>query len=405
VVGAGPAGIAAACAAADCGRRTAVIDDNPAAGGQIWRGNGPSRKNGGAGRWLERLRTSGAVIYNGTRVIDQSAPHTVLVESDLGAFELRYEKLILATGARELFLPFPGWTLPHVTGAGGLQALVKSGMPVHGKTVVVAGSGPLLLAVAAYLRKQGARIARIAEQTSASQLARFAMSLSPAKWLEAAKLIWNLAGVPYTPGCWPVSTKPGSVILRREDRTWGESCDFLACGFGLVPNLELPCLLGCEILDGFVKVDEWQQTSVSGAYCAGEPTGIGGFDLALIEGAIAGKVAAGRTNEARKLFGAREKWRRFQRALKSAFTLRPELKEMAKPPVILCRCEDVPVGRAGAHHSWRSAKLQTRCGMGPCQGRICGPAAEFLFGWTLESVRPPLFPARLEDFVGPGGWR
>jgi NADPH-dependent 2,4-dienoyl-CoA reductase/sulfur reductase-like enzyme len=382
-----------------------VIDDNPAAGGQIWRGNSTTAKNGTAASWIERLQRSGSILVSGTRVIDQPAPHVLLAESDNGAIELRYETLILATGARELFLPFPGWTLPHVVGAGGLQALVKSGMPVRGKTVVVAGTGPLLLAVAAYLKEQGARIGRIAEQTSAGRMARFSMGLSPAKISRAVKLRWELAGTPYTLDCWPVSTESGSVTLRHKNRTWQEPCDFLACGFGLVPNRELPELLGCDIRDGFVRVDEWQQTSAPNIYCAGEPTGIGGLDLALVEGAIAGYASAGKPEEARKRFRAREKWRRFQHALACAFDLRPELKAMATPSTILCRCEDVPAGRVSEHRNWQSAKLQTRCGMGSCQGRICGPAAEFLFGWSAKSVRPPVFSATLGNFADFGGSR
>ena len=97
----------------------------------------------------------------------------LLAEDSTVFCELRYEKLVLATGARERFLPFPGWTLPNVMGAGGLQAMVKSGLPIRGKRVIVAGTGPLLLAVAAYLRKHGAEIPVICEQASWSSLARF----------------------------------------------------------------------------------------------------------------------------------------------------------------------------------------------------------------------------------------
>jgi hypothetical protein len=137
-------------------------------------------------------------------------------------------------------------------GAGGLQALVKAGLPIRGKTVVVAGSGPLLLAVASYLRRQGARIALIAEKTLAPRLARFAFSLSLAKIPQALGLLgWDLRGIRYTLDCWPVTAAPGSVTLRRKDRTWAEPCDYLACGSGLVRNLELPRLLGCAIRDGF----------------------------------------------------------------------------------------------------------------------------------------------------------
>src|SRR5947207_7635971 len=104
------------------------------------------------------------------RIIDQTAPGLLRAETSNGFCDLSYRNLVLATGARERFLPFPGWTLPNVMGAGGLQALVKSGLPIQGKRVVVAGTGPLLLAVASYLRKHGAEIPLICEQASASKL-------------------------------------------------------------------------------------------------------------------------------------------------------------------------------------------------------------------------------------------
>jgi hypothetical protein len=138
---------------------------------------------------------------------------------------------------------------------------------------------------------------------------------------------------------------------------------------------------------------------VAHVYAAGEATGIGGLDLSLVEGEIAGLAAAARREEARKLFGVRTKARDFARTLARTFVLREELKELPQAETIVCRCEDVRFESLKAHDSWRSAKLQTRCGMGPCQGRVCGPAVEFLFGWKTASVRPPLFPVRVESLT------
>jgi NADPH-dependent 2,4-dienoyl-CoA reductase/sulfur reductase-like enzyme len=156
-------------------------------------------------------------------------------------------------------------------------------------------------------------------------------------------------------------------------------------------------LLGCEIERGAVKVNEFQQTSVPKVYGAGESTGIGGLELSLVEGEIAGLAIAGRHAEARRLFPVRAKQQRFGDLLNRTFALRDELKMLAEPETIVCRCEDVVYDRLRAHDSWRAAKLQTRCGMGPCQGRICGSAVEFLFGWQVESVRPPILPVRVES--------
>jgi hypothetical protein len=178
------------------------------------------------------------------------------------------------------------------------------------------------------------------------------------------------------------------------------ACDYLACGFHLVPNLELQLLLGCKIRGACVEVDDFQQTSVQGILCAGEPTGVGGVELALLEGEIAGLAATGDTAKARTLFGERRKWQRFERLLDRTFRLRPELKDLPAAETIVCRCEDVAYSRLRDHKSWRAAKLQTRCGMGPCQGRVCGPAAQFLFHWNPDSVRPPVFPVRVESLAG-----
>src|SRR5690348_8960269 len=163
VIGGGPAGLAAAVSARQAGARVAIVDDNPGPGGQIWRGEHRRPNSPEAAEWFNRAHIKQVEFIGGARVYDRPEKGLLLAETFDGALELRFRKLILATGAREIFLPFPGWTLPGVTGAGGLQALVKSGLPIEGKKVVVAGAGPLLLAVAAYLRKRGADVALIAE--------------------------------------------------------------------------------------------------------------------------------------------------------------------------------------------------------------------------------------------------
>ncbi len=399
--------MAAATRAAEYGLQIGIVDDNAALGGQIWRGAQQDGYSSDAATWGERIRTAGVRILSGLRVFHQPEAGVLLAEGAAeDVYELRYEQLIVATGARERFLPFPGWTLPNVMGAGGLQAMVKSGLPIRGKRVVVAGTGPLLLAVAAYLRKQGTEVAIICEQASWSRLARFAARLIrfPGKIAQALELKKELARIPFAANSWPVAARGHerleAVTISRGGKVEGFACDYLACGFHLVPNVELPLLLGCQVNGGYVRVDDFQQTSVEGVYCAGEPTGIGGVELALVEGQIAGLAAAGRTSEARELFGERRKARHFARLLDRTFCLRPEIKNLPNAETMICRCEDIPYSRLRQHTSWRGAKLQTRCGMGPCQGRVCGAATEFLFGWKTESVRPPIFPARVESLAG-----
>ena len=404
VVGAGPAGIAAATRAAECGLSVGIVDDNGAPGGQIWRESGEEH-TAEAKVWTDRLRGAGVATLFGMRVFDQPRSNVLLAEHDAGVRELHYGKLILATGARERFLPFPGWTLPNAMGAGGLQALVKGGLPIAGKRVVVAGTGPLLLAVAGYLREKGAQVLMICEQASWNALVRFGIGLLrfPGKISQAAMLRRNLSGIPIATKSWVVEAHGAlrleSVTISRSGKLERLACEYLACGFHLVPNTELPILLGCWIRGGNVKVDEFQQTSVRDVFCAGEPAGIGGVDAALIEGQIAGLAAADRVNEARSLFGARRKARRFATALDRAYRLRGELKQLPTPETLLCRCEDIAYSRLQQHRSWRAAKLHTRCGMGPCQGRICGPATQFLLNWNPESVRPPVFPVRVESLA------
>jgi NADPH-dependent 2,4-dienoyl-CoA reductase/sulfur reductase-like enzyme len=328
VVGAGPAGLAASCRAAECGATVALLDDNPQPGGQIWRADARQPK-GKAARWLRLAGERKVGWIAGARVFAVPSPGRIAIERSNGNLELGYRNLVLATGARERFLPFPGWTLPNVMGAGGLEALAKSGFLVKGKKVVVAGTGPLLLAVAKCLRGHGANVRLVAEQTDQSTLYRFARGLArrPGKLAQAVFLRVALLGIPYLTGCWPVAAegrgKLESVTLRRGDKTWSEPCDYLACGFGLVPKVELAALLGCRMGEVGVEVDEYQETSVAGVYCAGEATGIGGLDLSLAQGEIAGYAA-------RKLFRARQSHRRFALALEETFALRDELRGL--PP-------------------------------------------------------------------------
>jgi len=344
-------------------------------------------------------------LLDQTSVIAAPEPDVLLAEHPSGPREIRWGKLILATGARELFLPFPGWTLPGVVGPGGLQVLAKHGWPVAGKKIVIAGAGPLLLAVAAGLKQSGARIISVNEQAPLGQVAGFGFKLlaHPGKLAQGIGIRARLAGVPYRCGVWPVGAGGGdqlrSVTLTDGRKTWTEDCDLLACGFNLVPNVELPLALNCELQNGFVRVDDLQQTSVKNIFCAGEPTGIGGVDCALIEGRLAGHAASGDAGSARRLLGQRDSWHRFRAALATAFALRDELKTLAADDTLLCRCEDVPLGRVRAFDNWRAAKLQTRCGMGACQGRQCGAAAKVILGWGMESVRPPVLPARVNSLL------
>jgi len=254
--------------------------------------------------------------------------------------------------------------------------------------------------VAQYLKKQAANVVCIAEQASWPQVAAFGMSLwsSPSRLWQAITMGGLAADIRF--GCWPVAARGSSTLEAVEflgpRGRFTVPCDYMACSFGLVPNLELPRLLGCDVRDGFVRVDEWQRTSVENVYCAGEPTGIGGVDSALCEGQIAGLSAARQEKKAQVFFSRRRSGRRFEALLRATFALRSELRDLCQAETIVCRCEDVPSSRLRGLTGWREAKLQTRCGMGACQGRVCGASTEFLFGWQAVNTRSPIFPARVE---------
>jgi NADPH-dependent 2,4-dienoyl-CoA reductase/sulfur reductase-like enzyme len=451
IVGAGPAGIAAAVYAAEAGARVLLLDDNPAPGGQIWRSEAsiaaakasgraigaaaasragkeprcresPRGRYGGvssfAEQWLRRLVETGVSRLAGVRVFDVPAAGELLAESaipdDRSVYRVRYRRLVIATGARERFLPFPGWTLPGVFGAGALQAMVKSGLDVRGVRIVVAGSGPLLPAAAEFLSQHGAKVIHIAEQTSRRNLLRFGWAVigDGARRRQAFQMRRSLRGIPYGTNSWPVRAdgdgRVASVTLATPRSRVTLGCDLLACGFHLIPEVQLAVLCGCEVRNGKVVVNYLQSTTVENVYCAGEPTGIAGVEAALIQGQIAGSAAAGGERSFEldpALRKSRDKAMRFARLLEQTFEPRAELRDMAHEDTIVCRCEDVRAGAMHGRRNWREARLHTRCGMGPCQGRVCGPAAAFLFGWDTQDqrARPPVLPVRVGSMaIHPG---
>lgn len=408
IVGAGPAGMAAAVAAAPSGASIVVIDDNPAPGGQIWRDGPGAALPPAARRWRDALECHANIrVHSGTRIVAVPAPNELLLEDAEGATRMRWRKLILCTGARELLLPFPGWTLPGVTGAGGLQALIKAGMPVEGERIVIAGSGPLLLAAAATARAAGAKVLRIAEQASFASVARFGASL--VRWPGKAAQAMMLADAQYRTSSRIVSaqgtSQVESVRLRQDKREADIACERIACGFGLTPNTQLGQMLGCALTASgggaqALAVDALQATSVPGIYAAGECTGFGGSERALAQGRIAGHAAVGNEREAKAHEGERARWNAFAAQLHRSFALADDIKRMPRPDTLVCRCEDVPFSALAGCTGWTDAKLHRRCGMGACQGRVCGDAAQFLFGWTPPVPRPPLSPVRIATLAG-----
>jgi NADPH-dependent 2,4-dienoyl-CoA reductase/sulfur reductase-like enzyme len=210
-------------------------------------------------------------------------------------------------------------------------------------------------------------------------------------------------------GAWISSARGDNRVrgatVRSGDNLLELQCDILCAGYGLVPSTEVALLAGCMLRNDAVMVDENQCTSVDAMYAVGEATGVKGADAAIREGQLAGVSIADKPADApRKTALRREiaKERAFAGRMDVAFRLREELQHVTTRDTIVCRCEDVGLGEIVRCGSMREAKLHTRAGMGPCQGRVCGPAMEFIMGWNETSVRPPVVPAPLSAFITDG---
>jgi len=410
IIGSGPAGLAAALAAAELSSTVTVIDENPAPGGQIWRGGpGAWRDKRAHELWQALANCLNVRIQYGVRIVATPADKEFLLETADGAQKLSWNKLIICSGARELLLPFPGWTLPGVTGAGGLQALIKGGMPVNGKRVAVAGSGPLLLAVAETVIRAGGQVVSIIETKSSQNLIKFFLALLKShrgKLVQSLKLFWQLKRVRYRHDARVVKAHGEQrllgISLEHGNKKIDLSCDLLACGFGLLTNLEIGILLGCEIKDGSIVVDDNQASTRADVWVAGEACGIGGVDKALAEGHIAGLAAIGQVAKQDDI-ARRTRARHFADLLKKSFATDDGLRKLCKSDTLVCRCEDVSARQLREHSDWRTAKLMTRAGMGACQGRICGAACQFMFGWDAPGLRQPVFPTKTSTLAALSG--
>lgn len=350
VVGAGPAGLAAAVSALDAGARVTLIDADRALGGQYWRTPPPERglperaSQHGWSRFMtlrSRVRSDDACDVL-TRTQVWSIERTTASGSGLAlniatgpadgiGQELRTvlpDALVLATGAHDRTLPFPGWELPGVVTAGAAQAMAKAERVRVGTDVVIAGAGPFLLPVAKAVAESGSRVRGVFEASRASTALRGWALPAPARLLGAPSKLAELAGyctvfvsrgIPYRTGTGIVaahgSSRVESVTIARLTPRWTPiagtertiAADAVCVSHGFTPRTELALAAGCAMTTaGFVRVDAAQQTSVPEVYAAGEVTGIGGAQLALAEGAIAGAAAAGSATPASPAPGVRE---------------------------------------------------------------------------------------------------
>jgi NADPH-dependent 2,4-dienoyl-CoA reductase/sulfur reductase-like enzyme/bacterioferritin-associated ferredoxin len=456
IVGAGLAGAAAAEVLGRHGARVLVLDDNPHPGGQYLRGG---RRAGGA--WgdgirrrglslIERLPESSVAVASRAEVLGVEAGFELLVADGNGHLSgVKCERLLLATGARERFMPFNGWTLPGVLSTGAVQILIKhSGILPAGKTLV-AGAGLFPTAVACDIQKSGGRVPALLNEASffqsvpapallARQFAKFALGLGM-----LARL--RLAGA-----CVCSSTRLlaargegglAEVLAARVDADGNvvpgsesvHPAGSLAVGFGFTANLELAQLAGCGLaynsgLGGWVvQVDEELETSVDGIHAAGEITAIGGAAKSLTEGRLAGygilrRMGLLKPGEVRGEISALKRLRQhqmgFARYFNSQYTFpRKYLANWIRglpDDLPVCRCEGVSLGAvrravAEGFDSPAAVKKATRCGMGICQGSTCKSilldvmaalTGNPLSRLALPSVRMPVKPVYLGTLAG-----
>ncbi|GAB6903484.1 FAD/NAD(P)-binding oxidoreductase [Kineosporia succinea] len=452
IIGGGPAGMAAAAAALEAGARVTVLEAGYDLGGQYWRhlADGRSGANEAALHhgWdtfleLRRTITEGCDVVLGAHVwaVDRNDDAPPLVHVMVGAPDgtdreprtYAPDRLVVATGGQERTLPFPGWDLPGVFTAGAAQALAKGERVAVGQRVLVAGAGPFLLPVVTSLIQTGATVVGVAEASGPRRLAR---GWLPRPWelLGTRSKATELGGyvqamarhrVPYWTGRTVVEAhgtdRVRAVTLAGLDDDWTRvpgserviEVDAVCVSHGFVPRTELATAAGCAVDEnGFVVVDHEQRTTVPGVFSAGELTGIGGADLSLAEGEIAGSAAAGRPPRPQAL-EKRRRYATFASRMHAAHGIRPGWQTWATPETVLCRCEDVTVGevrdiaaKTGAR-GLRSLKLTTRAGLGPCQGRTCGRNLEDILvvetGGLMQagrtSHRPIATPVRLGELA------
>lgn len=442
--------MAAALAASDAGASVTLVEERLALGGQIYKQASPELEARHAPREDARHRRGRAMIAT---VLN--SPVEVLTDAVVWsirgtqAFVCRHDRevwcvdagaIVIAAGAYDRPVPFPGWTLPGVMTAGGAQSLVKTSGVAPGRRILMAGSGPLSLAFAAELRSRGANVVMLAE-AAPRPAARSLFRLLRAAPGNLANLTDGARYLAYlrarrVPIRWSTmicraegQSRVERAVVTRVDNEWrpipgseeGLEVDTICLGYGLLPSNELARLCGCdheydEARGGFVpRRDEWMRSSVPGVLVAGDCAGIGGADAAIDEGRLAGLAAAveiGRLDagkaaviaaRARRRLGRRQ---RLAAALRHMYRIGGGIYDLADNGTVICRCEEVTLADIRAAFGAAPADVQgvkewTRAGMGLCQGRMCGRqvAAEVakIHGLPLGSVvpysvRPPVKP-------------
>ncbi|HEV2508598.1 NAD(P)/FAD-dependent oxidoreductase [Bosea sp. (in: a-proteobacteria)] len=449
IVGAGPAGMAAAVTARRHGLSVRVVDDQPAPGGQIWRGIETVAATPRAKRLGESYLSGAerAAAFRACGALYEPESQLWQIEPGFRTFVTRGGKarivtaqaIILATGAQERPMPFPGWTLPGVLTVGAAQILLKTADSVPEKPVWIAGCGPLPLLYMTQLLAAGGRIAGFLDTTPRGRVGA-ALRHLPQGLSRLGDLVkglsWSLAlrraGFPIIRHVTELRAEGDGRLQRLRYRTEDGReaevpAEVLLVHEGVVPNIHAPLALGCAVSwhagqHCYVPVlDAWGESSQANIFVAGDGAGIGGAEAAEPRGRLAAlRVAAklGRLDDGTAEAAAAPE----RAALSSALALRPLLDalyaprpQLYAPPdeTLVCRCEEVTAGELRARAvegrpGPNQLKAFTRAGMGPCQGRQCGYSMAHIVAAaqnrSVEEVgfyriRPPLKPVTLGELA------
>jgi NADPH-dependent 2,4-dienoyl-CoA reductase/sulfur reductase-like enzyme len=448
VIGGGPAGLAAGAVVADAGLSVAVVDERVTLGGQIYKQFGPGfevRDAAHLGRdylrgrvLIEAIERSAARLLLRTSAVAISGDEIVLVEDGARARPVTARRILLAPGAHDRPVVFPGWTLPGVITAGGAQALVKTQRILPGREIVFAGSGPLALAFPAQLRGYGANVTLVLEagpppgprdllrmaaaapgnsellRDAASYRATLLRSRTPLRY---RRIVVRAEG----------AERVEAVVHARVDGDWRVipeseervAADALCVGYGFFPSVELPRLAGCELgydenAGGPIVVrDPWMRTTVPGVFAAGDGAGVAGSHVAIAEGRIAalamaldlGALSVEQVDaRARPIRSAMRRKLAFAAALRGLHTIGAGIYELASDETVVCRCEEVTGAQLDraieSSPDINVVKGLTRAGMGLCQGRNCQRQVAAMIARRHDRPLPsvpfatPRFPVR-----------
>lgn len=442
--------MSAAITAASVGIKALVLDEQPRPGGQIYRNItavpqsvstllGPDYRHGET--LTRQLAQSGVEIRQGTLIWDIARDLTATVQQDGHSYQVRAPQLIIASGAMERPSPIPGWTLPGVLNAGAAQIALKSAATVPDGRIVLVGGGPLLLLVACQLIDAGATIAGIVETSPTANrwhaLRYLPGALSAHDALaKGLRMLGRLrrAGVAMFQAASEVRIEGDDRVTAVSFSSGGKShrldADVALLHHGVIPNTQISRLLRVEHewnsaqLAWQPRTDAWGETTLAGLRIAGDGAGIAGALAAEASGALAAlgaAAAAGHLDEPERDKLARPLRKKLARQL----SIRPFLDALYRPPewltepsdeTIVCRCEEVTAGRIREMarlgcQGPNQTKFFSRCGMGPCQGRMCGITVTQILAKELNKspqevgayrIRAPLKPISLKSLAAIG---